>query len=127
MSNTATAGLAMALALLTMAMYVYVDKWVQTQTDAVVSGVVRGVAVSAYYRRKGILVRWILIGAVQTLLQVVWGTAWWAFAENVDVEAVRLLAHMLCFIFFCSALIWLGYMPYWYYHLAAILRQAEAE
>jgi hypothetical protein len=125
MSNTATAGLAIALALLSLYVYVYVDKWVQTQCDAVVSGVVRGVVVPAAYRRSMVFVRWVFIAGGHTAMLVVQSFGWWAFAENTAVEEVRVFAYLCFFIACCVAAAWMLFLPYWYHRLAVIMRQAE--
>jgi len=127
MSDFSTAGVTLALALLSLSVYVYVDKWVRMQCDAVVAGTVRGVAVSPAYRRSIVFVRWFLVGGAQTLWQGAVSIAWWVFARNVGVEEVRLFAYMVSFMFLGTAVTWLVYMPIWYSHLSAVLRQAEAD
>jgi hypothetical protein len=127
MSKLSEVALMIPFFLLGLFVYAYMDRWIQAQADAVVSGLARGVPVPAVHRRMMLDVRWFVLCFVQTTFQGTVSIGWWLSARNASTEDARLFAYLVCFLFLGVAIGWLIYIPIFYLYFKAIVRQAEAD
>jgi hypothetical protein len=110
-------------------MYIYLllDRMIKDRESEIVTGIVRGVAVSTVYRRFSLYTYWaaaVIVRVGYTFVSII---AFLVMAENVDDEGAKLVAYMFAFF---SAIGLLGAMALavmGYIHCVSALRQAEAD
>jgi hypothetical protein len=102
MSTFAALGMMVALMIANALVFILMDAWIQNRSDAIVSGVIRGVPVSVRHRRYLLQTRFLIHGAT-------------------------LIAYLVAFVNATGAFGWTLLFPFWYLHLASVLRQAEAD
>jgi hypothetical protein len=127
MSNLTTILAIMALAFPHMFIYVLQDKWMQDRRDAVATGMVGDVRVSAKHRRLQLLYSWggaVTAGVGFHLMMFI---GWMMVASVASSEQAELLAYLFAFFTSVGVMNWIVQSPFWYSHLASVLRQAEAE
>ncbi len=127
MSNQCAIGLILVAFPVNMAIYHAVDRWFQRETEAIATEVNRGVASSLPYRWMQLRVSWFGVVGRQIALLVLLSARWLFFGRSTGDEDVRLLAFACAFLAFVGAVGWAIVCPFWYAHLASILRQAEAD
>jgi hypothetical protein len=107
--------------------YILMDGWMQRRSDAVVTGVIGGVALPMRHRWMILHVRWVPLVVGIISWQTVLGMLWMLIGERAADQNVGLVAYLFAFIVFASAFGWLTLAPFWYLDLRATLRQAEAD
>jgi len=112
---------------LNLVVYHLVDRWFQQSTEAIATGVSRGVSVSVWYRWMRLQISWVGVVGGQISLLVVVSAGWLLFGRSTSDEEVRLLAYACAFMAFMAAVGWTAVCPFWYIRLAKTLRQAEAD
>jgi hypothetical protein len=108
-------------------LYWFVDRTLRDRLDVVVSGVVRGVAVSNDHRRLSLWLSYSLRVWGAAGGQIVLGIFWLVAANNAAADDVRLLLYVAVWITFVGAAGWIADGVFWHRHLASMLRQSEAE
>jgi len=105
----------------------FIDRILRDRVDAIVSGVVRGVAVPKEHRRLSLWFSYLIhiAGAVGGQLGA--GIAWLAAADAAGEEVLRLLCYLAAWITLMGVVAWTVNGIYWHRHLASVLRQAEAD
>jgi len=127
MSNQYVIGLILVAFPLNMAIYHAVDRWFQRETEAIATGVSRGVATSLHYRWMQLRISWFGVVGRQIAFLIVLSAGWLFLGRSMGDEDARLLAYACAFLTFGGAIGWAIVCPFWYAHLASILRQAEAD
>ncbi len=127
MSNQYAIGLILVAFPLNMAIYHVVDRWFQEETEAIETGVSRGVPTSLQYRKMQLQVSWFGVVGRQIGFLVIVSAGWLFFGKSMGDEDARLLAYVCAFTTFLGAVGWTAICPFWYAHLKSALRQAEAD
>ena len=127
MSDFAALGVMVALIIANAFLFVLMDQWVQTRSDAIISGVIRGVPVSVKYRRYLLSTRFVINGGTLIGITGVLAVAWALVGSKTTTEELRLLAYLVAFVNAAGAIGWPVTIPFWYLQLAEALRQAEAD
>jgi len=127
MSDFAALGVIVALMIANAFLFVFMDQWVQTRSDAIVSGVIRGVHVSVKYRRYLLSTRFVINGGTLIAVTGVLAVAWALIGSKTSAEELKLLAYLIAFVNATGAIGWPVTIPFWYLRLAEVLRQAEAD
>lgn len=109
-----------------MFLYLFLDRTYQNRLDAVATGFVGGVQVSADYRTLLLYSRMVPIMLLAVTCFALWGVGFLLLARAVAHEDVRLLAHMGAFINAVAALGWLFIGGAQVVYCRSILRQSEA-
>lgn len=127
MSNDYAIALILVAFPLNMAIYHVVDRWFQTETEAIATGFSRGVRTSLEYRWMQLRISWFGVVGRQIAFLVLASAAWLFFGRSTSDEDVRLLAFACAFVAFGGAVGWAMVCPFWYAYLRSTLRQAEAD
>jgi len=117
----------MAICLVQIFLWWFVDRILRDRLDAIVSGVVRGVAISTEHRRLSLWLSYLIhiAGAAAGQLGVGFG---WLFAANATGENdIKLLCYLAAWITLMGLVAWIGTGILWHRHIAQLLRQAEAD
>ena len=109
-----------------MFLYLFLDRTYQNRMDAVATGFVNGVRVSAAYRVLLLYSRMVPIILLAVTCFVLWGVGFLLLARAVTDDDVRLLAYMGAFINAVAALGWLFIGGAQVVYCRSTLRQAEA-
>lgn len=120
-------GLNLAITIPYVLLTVLVDRWIQNRSDAIVSGVVRGVTVSIKHRWSLLYMRLLPNIVVGILFHGMMALGWLIVASNMSSEEVRRFSYLMAFFTFGGFMLWLLLAPIWFLHLVSVLRQAEAE
>jgi hypothetical protein len=110
-----------------MFLYLFFDRTYQNRLDAVATGFVGGVQVSAEYRVLLLYTRLVPIILVAVTCFALWGIGFLLLARTVTDEEVRLLAHIGVFINAGAAVGWLLVGAAQVFYCSSVLRQAEAD
>jgi len=127
MSDLEAIGLITAVILVGAFLYFYADRWLEERVDTIVTGVVRGVAVSVEHRRMLLQTRVKFLVVIIIFLLALVSLGLWLIGRTVSTEGLALYAYLGSFFFFIGALAWSALFPSWYRYLARVLRQAEAD
>lgn len=127
MSDFSAAGAVVGLIVANAFVFVYMDAWVQNRSDAIITGVIRGVPVSVKHRRYLLQTRFLIHGATLISIEGCLVVGWMVVGGNAGVEELKLTAYLAAFVNATGVLGWTLLFPFWYFHLAAVLRQAEAD
>jgi hypothetical protein len=127
MSGFTELAILVALFIAAVFLYVRMDRWIQERYDAVETGLIGGVPMSAMYRRLYLNLRVMLPSAVLVISLGFLGFGWILLAEAIDSESARLLAYVGALVAAVTAFGWLVLTPFMYVHLASRVRQAEAD
>jgi hypothetical protein len=127
MSNHYPIEVLVALAIGTMFLYSYLDRFVQALSDRIVTGVIQGVPVSAEHRSMLLNTRWLPAATAVLAYTIAMAIAWGVIDRNIDAQGVGLFVAVVRFLLLITAVAWVVLGPFWYFHLASILRQAEAD
>jgi hypothetical protein len=127
MSNQYAIGLILVAFPLNVAIYHAVDRWFQEETEAITTGVSRGVPTSLHYRKMQLQISWFGVVGRQIAFLLVVSAGWLFFGNSISDEDARLLAYACAFVTFGGAVGWTAICPFWYAHLKSALRQAEAD
>jgi len=127
MSNEHAIALIMGIFIPGMFLYVFLDRTYQNRLDAVATGFVRGVRMSAKYRELLLYSRLLPFILVVVSPLVFWGIGMMLLARTVADEDVRLLAYIAVFLNACGAAGWLFIGTAQVFYFRSILRQAEAD
>ena len=126
MSDLIEIVLVVALAAFHMLVYLRMERALSEQYDWISNGVMPG-------GRLSITARWLLLRSYWTansvgvvFFEAMMAIGWLLIAANMTEDA-KLFAYMAAFFAFVTALGRLIIGPFWYAHLASILRQAEAD
>ncbi len=127
MSDLTTLGGLLALGIANGFLFVFMDKWVSDRGDTIVTGVIRGVRISAKHRRYVLQVRLILNAGALIVIEGVLGIGWLLVGGNASADDIKLLAYLVAFINAVGAVGWLATLPSHYRHLATVMREAQAD
>jgi hypothetical protein len=127
MSTFAALAMMVALMIANALVFILMDAWVQNRSDAIVSGVIRGVPVSVRHRRYLLQTRFLIHGATLITIEGCLLIGWMLIGRNAGVEELKLIAYLVAFVNATGAFGWTLLFPFWYLHLASVLRQAEAD
>jgi len=127
MSNLYPIGLLVALAIVAMFVYSYLDRKVRLEANPIVTGFIQGVSVSMKHRSLLLNTRWLPSVTAVVAYQSGMALGWLLIGRNASDEEVRLFAYLVAFLAGITALGWIFLAPFWYLHLASVLRQAEAD
>lgn len=116
-----------AVALVDVFVYVYLDRWFEERVDTIVTGVIRGVPVPIEHRWMLLQTRLVPVAAIQILLQGLVSLGMLLLGRNVSTEEVALFAYLGSFFAFTAVVGWILIAPFWFFRLAQLLRQAEAD
>lgn len=109
-----------------MFLYLFLDRTFQNRLDAVATGFVGGIQVSAEYRELLLYSRLVPIILVAVTVLSVWGIGFLLLARSVTDEDVKLLAHIGVFINAGAAVGWLLIGAAQVFYCRSVLRQAKA-
>ena len=123
MSDFAGAGMVVALGIANAFVFAFLDKWVNGRADAV-AGSLQGFSIK--HRRYVLQMSFVLNAATLIAIASVLTVGWILIGRNASVEEFRLFAYLLAFLNAVAAIGWPVTVPLFYRHLAAVLRQAEA-
>jgi hypothetical protein len=126
MSNLEVVGMIMALGIAHTYLYIYANLWLQDLNDMIVTGVVRGVAVSLKWRRLMLNVNWVTGSGLVVNFMFIFSIGY-ALIGQYAVEGVKMLAYLFAFISFCGVVGWIVFTPFHYVQLRSELRGAEAD
>ena len=127
MSNITVVLLSMAVGLGHMYIYLSIAEWILEQTDAIATGVFRGVAVSAQHRRMALDSRWIGMMGFIVSVNIIFSLGYALVGQHAEVEGVEWFAYLLAFFSLAGTLPWIAQGFIWYGHLRTTVRQAEAD
>jgi hypothetical protein len=127
MSDFAATGALVGLIIANAFVFVYMDAWVQNRSDAIITGVIRGVPVSVKHRRYLLQTRFLIHGAALISIEGCLVIGWMVVGRNAGVEELKLIAYLAAFVNATAVLGWTLLFPFWYLHLASVLREAEAD
>jgi hypothetical protein len=127
MSDFAALGMMIALGIANSFLVVLLNRWVHHRADGIVSGAFRGVLVPVTHRRRELQVGFVIDGGGLVSMEGVLAVAWVLLGRSVSVEELKLLAYLIAFLNATMAFGWALTLPTFYRHLAAVLRQAEAD
>jgi hypothetical protein len=127
MSDQYAIGLILVVFPLNVLIYHLIDRWFMNRTEAIITGVIRGVSIPTYYRRMLLHISW-FGGAVglQIAFLTLATTGWLLFGRSTSAEEVKLLSYMCAFTTFGGVVGWIVLIPFWYFRLALVVRQAES-
>lgn len=108
-----------------MFLYLFLDRTYQNRLDAVATGFVNGVRVSAEYRVLLLYSRMVPIVLLAVTCFVLWGVGFLLLARAVTDEDVRLLAHLGAFINAVAAVGWFLIGAAQVVYCRSMLRHAE--
>jgi hypothetical protein len=110
-----------------MPVYAVLDRTYQNQLEAVATGMVRGVRVTASYRQFILYTRLIpFIGVVVSPLAF-GAIGWMLLARELVDEDVRLAAQLAAYLHAAGVLGWLSLGTMQVFYFRSLLRQAEAD
>ena len=127
MSNLTAIGLSLAILVPYVFLTAFLDRWIQDRSDAVVTGVTRGVALSIKYRWMLLYVRFLPNLSVGIIFHGAMAMAWMMVASNIGAEEVKRFAYLMAFFAFCGFVLWILLAPLWFFHVVSVLREAEAD
>ena len=116
-----------ALILVGVFVYTYLDRWFEERVDKIVTGVIRGVPVPIEHRWMLLQTRLVFLAAIQILMQGMSSLGMLLLGRSVSTEEVALFAYLGSFFAFAAVVGWILIAPFWFFRLARLLRQAEAE
>ncbi|UCD23548.1 MAG: hypothetical protein JSW51_10955, partial [Gemmatimonadota bacterium] len=116
-------GLNLAILIPYVLLTVLVDRWIQHRSDAIVSGVVRGVTVSVKHRWSLLYMRLLPNIVVGILFHGMMALGWLIVASNMSSEEVRRFSYLMAFFASGGFALWLLLAPLWFLHLASVLRR----
>jgi len=120
-------GLTVGLILVNAFVFISMDKWVQDRSDSIASGMIRGVPVSIKHRRYLLQTRFLIHGPTLITIEGLLVAAWVFAGQHATVEELRLLAYLAAFVNATGAVGWTLLFPFWYFHLASLLRETGAD
>jgi hypothetical protein len=124
MSDFAGAGMVVALGIANLFLYAFRDYRVNSRAD-VVARTLHGFPIK--HRRYVLQVRFVINVGMLIAAEGVLTVGWILVGRNASVEEFRLFAYMLASLNALAVIGWPVTAPLFYRHLAAILRQAEAD
>jgi hypothetical protein len=127
MSNFAATGLILGLFVANAFLIVVLARWVNSVADTIVTGVVRGVRVPISHRRRILQVNFLTNASGYFAAAAAITIAWIVMGRSAAHEEVRWVAYLFAFPNAVGAAGWFVALPLYYRHLAAVLRQAEAD
>jgi len=127
MSDFTAIGMIMALATANMFVYFRLDRRLSDAWAEVATGFIRGVPASTKQRSLRLHGDWLFTLAAGIGFQAIFAVGWLLLGRNASAEEVRLFAYMICFIASIGLSGWILMSPFWYSHLVAVLREAEAD
>jgi len=127
MSDFAALGAMVALGIANAFLIVALDRWVHHRADGIVSGAFRGVRVPVTHRRRELQVGFVTNGGGLVSVQGVLAIGWLLIGGNAGADDLKLLAYLVAFLNAVGAIGWALTLPTFYRHLAAVLREAEAD
>jgi hypothetical protein len=128
MSNLHVLALILGLIPLQFLTYHLIDRWFNSLTHVIATGVERGVPIALWHRRLLLNLSW-LCGAVviQISFNGIMAIVWTLLGRNVASEELKLLAYLCVFSSLMASMGWIVLIPFWYSRLARVLRQTEAD
>ena len=127
MSHLTTIVVIAAVGLVQIFVWWFVDRMLRDRLDAIVSGVIRGVAIPKEHRRASWWLSYFLRvwGAVAGQLGA--GFCWLLAADAASEDGVRLLCYFAAWITLMGVIAWIVSGILAHRHLAPLLREAEAD
>jgi CHASE2 domain-containing sensor protein len=127
MTNLTEIGLIVAIFLAGMHIYLVLEKMRKERENEIVTGVVRGVAVSTGYRWFSLYTYWATPVCIQMGFTLTMITVYLLMAENADGDGAKFAAYLVLFFSSIGMLGSIGLAYLGYIRLASVLRQAEAD
>ena len=127
MSHLTTILVIIAVCLVQIFVWWFVDGILRDRIDAIVSGVVRGVAIPKEHRRLSLWLSYLIHIAGAAGGQFAAGLGWLVAANAAGEDDVRLLCYLAVWMTLMGVVAWIAAGILWHRHLASILRQAEAD
>jgi hypothetical protein len=127
MSDFSAVAVIIALLLVDVFVYLYLERWFEERVDTIVTGVIRGVPVPIEHRWMLLQTRLVFLAAILILMQGMGSLGMLLLGRSVSTEEVALFAYLGSFFAFTAVVGWLLVIPFWFFRLARLLRQAEAD
>jgi len=107
--------------------FFYIDGLLLKRIETIATGTVRGVPVPLQHRRLMLYYSWSMNVCAGVIFCVMCVFFWILIARNVADPMLQIYLHMAAFFAFGGVLNWGSQYFFWFRHLAAVLRQAEAD
>jgi len=127
MSDLAALGMISALGAVNVSLYFFMDNSIESRAEGIVTGVVRGVAVTNEHRRIMLNLRWFGAMAIVIGYFMIVTIAYVLIDRHVNAEEVKLFAYLCAFFAFFAVFGSIGHGIVLYLHFRNTLRQAEAD
>jgi hypothetical protein len=125
MSNLTEIALVVALAAFHMLVYLRMERALSDQYGWIATGVMPSGPISTTARWLLLRTYWMANSVGVVFFEALMAIGWLLIAANVSVEGAKLFPYMAAFFAFVTALGRLIVGPFWYSHLASVLREAE--
>jgi hypothetical protein len=119
-------GIIFALGLATSFIWHLLDTRIWNGFETVATGINQNQTISMEYRHLYLHLRWLIDVAITVAIMSAAALGFLLFARTASAEGVRLFAYVCALIVTCGAVGWLIQIPFMYFHLRSVLRQAEA-
>ena len=126
-SNLIEIGLVVALAAFHMLVYLRMERGLSEQYGWITTGVMLGGSISTTARWLLLRSYWTANTVAVVFFQALMGIGWLLIAANMSAEEARLFPYMAAFFAFVVAFGRLVIGPFWYSHLASVLRRAKQD
>jgi len=115
------------MGLILVAMYVWfsVDKLIERRADAIVTGVLEGVAIPIEHRRYKLVNTWTRAMGAAIGYQTIMAIGGVVLARTVSGEEVQTFAYLVAFFSAVGAVTWIEQGIVGYFRLSSVLRKAE--
>ncbi|MDB4278326.1 hypothetical protein N9917_01850 [Deltaproteobacteria bacterium] len=127
MSNLSAIGMISAISIAALFVQVRADKHIHDRGDDILTGTVRGIPTSQKNRWVMLFQHWMPNVAGQILFGFILAVAYVGIARNVDDGFVQLLAYLCAIGAGYVVVFWSLLGPWYFFYLASLLRQAEAD
>lgn len=97
----------------------------QARSDAIASGLIHGTPVSIKHRRYLFQTRFLIHAPTLITIEGLITAAWFFAAQHAAVDDLRLVAYLGAFLNGRALVGWGLLFPFWYLHLASLLREAD--
>jgi hypothetical protein len=127
MSDFVALGAMVALGIANAFLTVFMNTWMAGIHHAIVSGGLPGGQVPVKDRRYRLQVPFVINSGALIAIEGVLAIGWLLIGGNAGASDLKLLAYLIAFLNAVNAIGWLATIPTHYRHLAAVLREAEAD
>jgi hypothetical protein len=120
-------GLLLVVGVLHCFFFLYALGCLEERSEAVVTGIRRGVPISIAHRRFLLINSWFLVIAFAAAFQFVYALGYMVIAKGASAEDVKLYGYLAVAFSLIGGLTWILFGPIWYNYFKSVLRQAEAD